>query len=573
MGTLLLYIGDLRLGFFAVDDPEYVVNNPWVRGFSFANVRHILTSTHAANYSPLHLLSYSLDHAAAGLNPYAFHLSNNLWAGLGAGFVSLVALALTRHHVVALAAGVLFLLHPAHVEAIAWISSRKDLVATAFALPSFLAYLRYREGGSAARRWYVASLVLFLLALAGKMSVATFPAVFIAHDLFVERRMLSRSILDKAPYFLSAGLIALVVVSAQPSMGNRPDPYVLAAALTQNVWLLSGLGTHAIYRVPPDPAPGVALQLGAVLLLVAVMAAPLLLRRRAPRVVVLLYWLLFAMIPAQVLSFSHPVTDRYLFFPSVAFVTLVAWGLVSSGRRLGRAGALSAGVVLLAIALVWGRATLRYLAEWSDPRSVWHAASSKSLDPAVTQNLGSHYQQLARGLSSTAQDRQLSDADARRLAAVVWADDPRLPSLLSEWSEGALAGPVEQEFREELLRLAWDALERSLRLKGNRVLPGLFYNRGLVLMDRGDLEGARRELEATLDEVSRENYTPVRQRLTVYSHMGFGVIAWKAGDYAEALRWFQLAEQEQERFGGHWVPDISAHRQRLEAIVGPSKPN
>src|SRR6266496_170346 len=204
VATVVLYVSDLRLGFFAVDDPQYVVENPWIRGLTFENLRHILTTPYFANYSPLHLLSYMLDYVLAGLNPLAVHLSSNLWGGLVAGFVFLLALALTGSRLVAVASAALFIVHPAHVEAIAWISSRKDLVATAFALPSLLGYLRYRQGGSAARRWYVASVLLFLFAVAGKLSVATFPAVLLAYDLFVERRPLMRSLLDKVPFLVAA---------------------------------------------------------------------------------------------------------------------------------------------------------------------------------------------------------------------------------------------------------------------------------------------------------------------------------------------------------------------------------
>src|SRR5438552_2431040 len=150
MATLVLYVGDLRLGFFAVDDPQYVVENPWIRGVTFENLRHILATPYFANYSPLHLLSYILDYVFAGLNAFAFHLSSNLWGGFVAGFVFLLALALTGSRLVSVAAALLFIVHPAHVEAIAWVSSRKDLVPAAFALPSLLPYLRYRQGGSAA---------------------------------------------------------------------------------------------------------------------------------------------------------------------------------------------------------------------------------------------------------------------------------------------------------------------------------------------------------------------------------------------------------------------------------------
>jgi protein O-mannosyl-transferase len=174
LATAVLYAGDLRLGFFRIDDPQYVVSNAWIQGVTWEHISQILSSSYYLNYSPIHLFSYMLDHAIAGLNAYAFHLSSNLWAGIVAGFVYLVALALTQHRLTAVVAAVLFVVHPVHVEAVAWISNRKDLVAAAFLLPGFLTYLKYRQRGDLA--WYLASLLLFLLALLGKLSVCRVPS-------------------------------------------------------------------------------------------------------------------------------------------------------------------------------------------------------------------------------------------------------------------------------------------------------------------------------------------------------------------------------------------------------------
>src|SRR5262245_2304203 len=143
LGTVALYWSDLRIGFFMIDDYGYVTDDPWIKGITLTNLRHILFTPHFSNYSPVHLLSYLLDYGIAGLNPVAYHLSSNIWAGLVAGCVFLVALALTGRRMIAVGAAALFVVHPAHVEAIAWISNRKDLIAAAFTLPSFLAYLCY----------------------------------------------------------------------------------------------------------------------------------------------------------------------------------------------------------------------------------------------------------------------------------------------------------------------------------------------------------------------------------------------------------------------------------------------
>src|SRR5439155_7919553 len=221
----------------------------------------------------------------------------------------------TGRYFMAVAAASLFVVHPVHVEAVVWIASRKDLVATAFALPSLLAYLKYRQGGSSSIKWYILSLALFLFSLAGKLSVATFPLVFIAIDLFMQKCSLIRSLTDKVPYFILAIIMGLIVAGAQPATGSRPDPYILLSALIQNFWLITGFGKYVIYRVARMPQ-GIGIEIVSSIILILIFLAPLLLRRKFPLVVVLIYWILFAFIPTQILSFAYPVTDRYLFFPS-----------------------------------------------------------------------------------------------------------------------------------------------------------------------------------------------------------------------------------------------------------------
>jgi hypothetical protein len=566
IATLALYAGDLRLGFFKIDDQQYVVNNPWIRGVTIENLRHILTTPYFVNYSPLHLLSYMLDYAFAGLNAFAFHLSSNIWAGLVAGFVFLVAVALTGRQAVAIAAGALFVLHPAHVEAIAWISSRKDLVAAAFALPSLLAYLRYRQGGSAAIKWYFASVLLFLLGVAGKLSVATFPAVFLAHDLFVERRPLMRSLLDKVPFLVAAGMIALVVASAQPSTGAHPSPHGLLAALVQNLWLLTGFGTYVIYRTPFG-STSLLLQFISVPILIAIFVAPLLIGRRAPVATVLIYWILFTLIPSQVLFFAYPVADRYLLFPSVAAAVLIVWGVMTMGERLGRQGSIGAVILLLALGSMWARTTITYVSEWRDPRSVWYAASAKSSDSLVFYNLGWQYLDISAGLGKSPRKPRPSGADLRRLASAIWESDPRLPPLLSEWSQGQRGGPIETEFQHHLRTLAQQGFDSALSAKGRHILPDLYLRRGLLLLDQDDLQGARGEFLAAVDEASRSSFTEGRQGVLVNSYNNLGIVAWRQTNYSEALHWLRLAEEEQTRSGSNWLPDLTANRKRLEEII------
>ena len=564
LATAVLYAGDLRLGFFRIDDPQYVVGNAWIQGVTWGHIRQILSSSYYLNYSPLHLFSYMLDHAVAGLNAYAFHLSSNLWAGLVAGLVYLVGLALTQHRLTALAAAVLFVVHPVHVEAVVWVSSRKDLVAAAFVLGGFLAYLKYRQRGAIA--WYIASLLLFLLALLGKLSVVALPAVLLSFDLFVEKRPFSRSIADKIPFVLLAALVAVAVEHAQPGTGAQHDMSMRAASFVRGMWLVTGLGNYVLYRIPPGNGTALAQFAGAVFLLVVFMF-PLLLRKRYPLVAVLIYWMLFTYLPTQVLPFSYPVTDRYLFLPSIGAVILIAWLVFEATDYLPKWNVAAATTLVTLVGLLWLNKTIDYLSEWQDPRSVWYAATRKTTDFHVYYELGWEYLDQSARLGTRRRNPPFPVEQSKQLASLVWRDDARLPQLLSELSTDQHTGPTESAFKEYLQTKASENFDRALATKGEHLMPDLFLNRGVLLLDKGDMQSAKKQFLAELDEVSQLPSPEARQEALIACYYNLAVAEEGLGNSKEALSWIRLAEQEQNQLGRTVIPGLTDDRQKLESTI------
>lgn len=562
--TAVLYAGDLGLGFFRIDDPQYVASNVRIQGITWEHLRQIFSKPYYLNYSPLHLLSYMLDHAIGGLNARAFHLSSNLWAGIVAGLVYLVALALTQRRAIAVAAGVLFVAHPAHVEAVAWISSRKDLVAAAFALPSFLAYLKYRRQGALA--WYVVSLFMFVCALLGKLSVAAFPAVLLSVDLFMERRPFRDSILDKIPFLLAAAAVAMPVQHAQPGTGVQPDASMRAQALLQGVWLLSGLGTYVLYRVPPANGSLPAQIVGAITFALAFLL-PLLLRKRYPLATVLIYWMLFTYLPTQILPFAYPVTDRYLFLPSAGAAILIACLLFKVTDRLPKWNLVAAVALVAVVSLVWLKKTVDYLSEWQDPRSVWFAATRKSQDFHVYYELGWEYLDKARRFEAGRKRHDLPIDEARRYASAVWKNDSRLTALLTELSDQQRNGPVEKAFRDYLYAQAAANFDQALARKGDHVAPNLFLSRGLLFTEKGDLNSAKTEFLAAVDDVSALQSSDTRLEALVSAHYNLAVVEQRLGHLKEALSWITQAEAEQEQLGRTVVPELIEGRKKLESMA------
>jgi hypothetical protein len=563
--TVALYAGTFHLGFFRIDDKQYVSSNPWIKGMTAENLRFIFTHPYFANYSPLHLFSYMLDYAIGGDNPFIYHLSSSIWAGLVAGFVYLAALALLQNRYMAIASAVLFVVHPVHVEAVAWISSRKDLVAAAFILPSLLAYLRYRKN-PAQRKWYFISLLLFIGALAGKLSVAVFPAVFFAIDWFIEKRNFTKSLIDKIPFLLAAVLFTVMVAGAQPETGVKPDIVVFAKALLQSLWLLTGFGTYVIYREPPQPGNAFMTIVGAVAVAV-IFILPFLLRRRYPLAVVLLYWILFTWLPTQVLSFVYPVTDRYLYLPSVAACILIAWIFFTLAKHVGKKPVLIAAASLSLIAVVWLKIKLDYIGEWRDSRSVWYGALKKSKDVQVYYNLGWHYLDRAASFGDKRRKAPLPENEAKQFAADVWKNDARLPALLAEIGTGKHDGPVEKEFKKYLQNQAMQYFDTVVANKGSKVMAEMYFHRGMLCLDLENYQQAKQEFSKAIDEASRMGFDDTRREVLVNSHFNMGIAEWSLKNYKEALPWIQLAEEEQNKWKGNWFPDISVQRKRLEDII------
>ena len=556
--TLALYRVDLGLGFFDLDDASYVTANPWIAGASWAHLRFVLTEPYFGSYAPAQLLAYMADFAWAGLDPRFFHLSSNLWAGLCAAGVYAVGVALFGRSLPAFAAALLFAAHPAHVEAVAWISSRKDLVAAGFGLPVIAAYLSSRRGGPRPRAWYALSVALFLPALAGKLSVATVPAILLGFDLLVERRRGAALWLDKLPYAALVAFFALRAAAAAPSPRVEPQAFVAGHSLLQSLWLLGGFGDYVVARDAPARGAAVALQVAwsAGALLCA--ALPFGFARRLPGLALALWaWIVLALAPPLAASLVHPVADRYLFLPSAGLALLLAFAGMRAAERWPRHAplALAAGALLLGL---WTRGTRAYLAEWGDPRSLWFSAARKSSDPEVRAYLGGHYLDCADAL-----DRADRREASRALAELEWVGDPRLSSLLDELARGDV-GSSTRAFQLHLREQAGVRLAQALLAKGDRVMPNLYLQLGKLSLDRGELDHALEWFGTASNEAERHSLASYRAEQRALAAYDIGGVYRAKGDWVQAVSWIAYAEKLQRDAGGSWLPGVAEERHELE---------
>jgi Flp pilus assembly protein TadD len=387
------------------DDLGYVVENEAAHGLSWAHLAAAFTRPFVGNYAPVHVISYMLDHELWGLRPAGYVAVNVvLHAACAAALFSLVRRLAGRADVALLAAA-LFAFHPVQVEAVAWISQRKTLLAALFTLAAFHFHLDHQDGRRP--RWsYALSLLAFGLALLAKPVAVVFPVALGVHARCAGRRLRLAGLL---PFGACAVAAVLGGIATQPVVAANTRLLYLGAdgtatALTMGPVLLRYLGLlawparlSAVYDVPirarPDPAAVAAL--AAVLALVAV-GAWLWRRRRQAFFPYALFFL--GLLPVcQVVPLVTTMNDRYLYFPLLGAAPLAAAAL------LGQAGgavrwrwlrpALAAGLVL---GLGWTSAVR--VGAWRDDLTLWSDAASRAPRSAMAWfSLGRSLEDAGRG--------------------------------------------------------------------------------------------------------------------------------------------------------------------------------
>ena len=218
LAILGVYSQTFDYGFVSYDDDTYVSANPMVtEGFSVPRLAWAFTSFYAANWHPLTWISYMVDSQLFGLKPGEMH-AVNVFLHLGSSILLFLFLHRATHRVwpSALVAG-FFALHPLHVESVAWIAERKDVLSTFFQILTLWLYVRFTEQPRAAR--YAGIVLAFALSLLAKPMAVTLPFVLILLDVWPLRRFEWKRFLEKIPLLAMSAAASIVTFFAQRSTG------------------------------------------------------------------------------------------------------------------------------------------------------------------------------------------------------------------------------------------------------------------------------------------------------------------------------------------------------------------
>ena len=201
------------------DDGVYILKNKLLHDLSGEGIANMFRfgddfQKLVNNYHPLTILTLAINYKISGLNPSSYHATNMALHGLNAVLVFIFVYMLTRRKLwPALVSGLLFAVHPMHVESVAWATERKDVLYTFFFLGGLIAYLKYLEDEKIWKLGIV--LLLFLFSCLSKAMAAPFPMVLLLIDYFNRRKFSWKLALEKIPFFILALIFGILSVQLQ----------------------------------------------------------------------------------------------------------------------------------------------------------------------------------------------------------------------------------------------------------------------------------------------------------------------------------------------------------------------
>lgn len=255
--TAIAYLPTLNAGFVNWDDPDYIYNNYVIKDLS--RLTDFFTVPIQGNYHPITMMSLALNYAVSGYDAWSYHLFNLVLHLFNCFLVYRFALVLSRNNsLIAFITSLLFAIHPMHVESVAWVSERKDLLYTLFFLAGHIAFTKYVD--TANKKQYWMTLVFLVLSLLSKPAAVIFPVSLFCIDILRNRAFSFNLFIEKIPFFIPALLMGLLTVNAQKEIGATGEEYFgLASNILFGFYgimmyffkLVLPLGQSAFYPFPP----------------------------------------------------------------------------------------------------------------------------------------------------------------------------------------------------------------------------------------------------------------------------------------------------------------------------------
>lgn len=534
------------------DDPTYITENATVlRGLSWSTAWWALTTGHSPYWHPLTWLSHLLDVSLFGTNAGPYHVVNVIFHTLNTLLLFELLRRTTGTPGRSAFVAAVFATHPLHVESVAWVTERKDVLSTCFLLLTTLAYVGYTRRPGVRR--YAGVMALFALALMSKPMVVTLPVVLLLLDVWPLARANMRALaLEKLPLLALAFATSVTTVVIQSRVGAMAGLEALPlstragnaaigylAYLWKTVWPWPLAAFYPLFELS---APRVA---GAIVLLIAITYGAFRVRTRHPYVWMGWCWYLVTITP--VIGFlqagEQGMADRFMYVPMIGVLIAVAWG---AGPVLAASGAnrRSLPIAAAAITVVFAVMARAQAATWENSLTLWeHAARVTPRSYIAHENLGQALRERGRLDEARASyERALAVAPAHSPAYIavinnsiglVLTRQGRVPEARQRFAAAVVSNPTFAEAQSNLgnalaaeghAAQAMDHYREAIRLKPDYVEPRVGLGAALLRSGRAPEAAAQYRDAIALEPTLAQ------------AHNGLGGALATQGDDQGALR-------------------------------------
>lgn len=415
--TFLVYMPGLGNGFVDWDDTQYVVQNTKIKSLRWELFRWALFDYKTNLWHPLTWISHAFDYAFWELNPFGHHLSNNILHAINTGIVCWLSYLLIRLGAIFnrepqlgdtrflfVAAGttaLLFGLHPIHVESVAWVAERKDLLYSLFYMSATIAYLYYAESLKQGEpqswyhhRLYWLALGLFILSLGSKPMAVTLPVVLLILDWYPLRRtgQIKQTLhlfYEKTPFFVLSAAVSIITIIAQKTVGGLKSLEhatitlritVALNSLVQYAWnIIAPIKLLPFYPYPKDASLAKPAYLLSAVIVISVTVMLVVLAKKQK--LLLAVWVSFVISVFPVLGFFQAgwqsMADRFMYLPSLGpfliagIVCAYIWEKIASSGHNQTVLKVCFAATMLATYSAMAQLTIKQTAIWKSSVTLW----------------------------------------------------------------------------------------------------------------------------------------------------------------------------------------------------------
>jgi protein O-mannosyl-transferase len=388
--TLIAFLPSLPNQFINTwDDNAYVTANPLITHLDWESFKSFFTNQVNGTYVPIPLLSWAVEFNLFGLHPFAYHLDNLLLHLLCTSLVFYLFMVLRLPVLYAGFGALLFGIHPMHVESVAWVTERKDLLFCLFYLGSLIMYCKYLLSEKEKPKYFLLTLLLFVLSLFSKIQAVSLTLIIILLDYWFVRPLKWKLVWEKIPFFLLSlgfGIAGYFILQHLQVIDIR-DKYSLTERILMGLFSLSAylfklflpvnLSIFYPYPVEPGGSVSVLYYLNIVFLIILAVLVFLSIRKTKAVVFGSLFFLFNVMFLLQIIRAGNAYqADRFTYVAYIGLFFLVAWSVHLFRDRFRSQRMLLPGLAIV-FSVLFFSATYARCKDWKDSITLWGDVISK----------------------------------------------------------------------------------------------------------------------------------------------------------------------------------------------------